>query len=257
MRKETGSVSKDDDKMVLACEAEDLDNVKRSLEESIINAHNDSKPQSRQELIREIEELGVNAQELNVLTIEGLKEVLDGLHGLVAAYNERRRVGRPRRDPNSIGLLSELDKKIISQMLQSDGHVSSLSISRELDIPLSTIHRRRSRLDETLIERNYSLKVDKLGWKRAMLLVSVSSGSVIGLGKEILESGDGIESVYRMSGNSIMDLRADAVFKDNSELVTMMDRIKAMQGVRNVVWGECVQLIGRNGNTTKRIIESG
>ena len=247
MKEETGSGVKGESIMALACELENLDNVKKSLD--------DSKAQSRHELIKEIEELGVNAQELNVLNIEGLKEVLDGLRSLVASYNETRKVGRPRKDPNSIGILSELDKKIICQMLESGGHVSSLSISRELDIPLSTIQRRRSRLDETLVERSYSLKVEKLGWKRGILLISVSSGNAVGLGKEILESNDRVESVHRMNGDSIMDLRAEVIFKSNSELVTLMDQIKSMQGVRNVIWGECVQLIGRNENTAKRVID--
>jgi DNA-binding Lrp family transcriptional regulator len=257
MKNDIGSGSKGNEKMLLANELQDLVNSKEYFEESeVLNASNDSKAQSRHELIKEIEEFGVNAQELNVLTIEGLKEVLDGLHSLVASYKETRRVGRPRKDPNSIRILSELDKKIICQMLESGGHVSSLSISRELDIPLSTIQRRRSRLDETLVERSYSLKVEKLGWKRGILLISVSSGNTVGLGKEILECSDMVESVYRMNGDSIMDLRAEIIFKSNSDLVTLMDQIKTMPGVRTVVWGECMQLIGRNENTTKRVIGS-
>jgi hypothetical protein len=256
MKSETGSRVKSNE-ISLACGGIASENEKEALKKSILLTNdNGSGPQSRHELVKEIEELGVNAEELNVLSMEGLRELLDGLHSLVESYNEKKRPGRPKSDPKSVGILSNSDKKIVCQMIESGGHVSSLSLSRELDIPISTIQRRRSRLDEILVETNYSLNVEKLGWKRAMLLISVSSGNASGIGKEILESGDMIESVYRMNGDSIVDLMAEVVFKTNSELVSLMDQIKSKPGVRNVLWSEYVQLVGKNNNTAKRVIES-
>lgn len=52
------------------------------------------------------------------------------------------------------------------------------------------------------------------------------------------------------------DLRAEIVFKTNSELVSLIDQIKSKEGVRNVLWSEYVQLVAKNENTCKWIIES-
>src|SRR5215510_5388117 len=80
-------------------------------------------------------------------------------------------------------LLSEVDKKMLQTLLASSGRISSLALSRKLEIPLTTIQRRRKRLESEFLEVDYSLRLDKLGWRNADLLISTSRGAASSIGK--------------------------------------------------------------------------
>jgi predicted transcriptional regulator len=47
--------------------------------------------------------------------------------------------------------LSDVDKKMLQTLLASSGRVSSLALSRKLEIPLTTIQRRRKRLESEFL----------------------------------------------------------------------------------------------------------
>ncbi|HXV45585.1 MAG TPA: winged helix-turn-helix transcriptional regulator, partial [Nitrososphaera sp.] len=88
--------------------------------------------------------------------------------------------------PISLRRLTESDKQIMRSLLASRGKVSSVELARKLEIPLTTIQRRRKRLESEFLEVAYSLKLDKLGWRKADLLISTSSGRASAIGKELL-----------------------------------------------------------------------
>jgi DNA-binding Lrp family transcriptional regulator len=156
---------------------------------------------------------------------------------------------------NSMGRrLSEVDKKMLQTLLASSGRVSSLALSRKLEIPLTTIQRRRKRLESEFLEVDYSLRLDKLGWRNADLLISTSRGAAASIGKELL-SHNAITRVCRSIGEHTIDLHAQMVFKNNTELLNVIEWIKGLDGVRDVIWTEPVELVGKKQPVPEEVIK--
>ena len=207
---------------------------------------------SRAEIIEELEDLGVVTSALSVLSDVELRDLLCSLGGLVDAHASRR--GRPRADGDGPIVLSQVDKKILHQFFSKRGNITSLSLSKELGMPLSTVQRRRKRLEENLIEIIYSPRLEKLGWRTASLSI-LASGDVAELGRAIMEIGDRVLSVTRIIGKEDADIVAQVVFRTNSELMSLIDQIKEKEGVRAVSWSEAVELIGTNAGSYLQVIE--
>jgi hypothetical protein len=83
---------------------------------------------------------------------------------LPAAMIEERKEQLSNAQP-LLRRLTEADKHILGSLLGSSGRVSSVELARKLEIPLTTIQRRRKRLESEFLEVDYSLRLDKLGWK--------------------------------------------------------------------------------------------
>jgi DNA-binding Lrp family transcriptional regulator len=149
------------------------------------------------------------------------------------------------QSPMSLRRLTETDKQILRSLLGSKGRISSVELARKLEIPLTTIQRRRKRLESEFLEVAYSLKLDKLGWRRADLLVSTYKGVASAIGKELL-THNSITRVCRSIGEHTIDLHAEIVFKNNSELLNVIEWIKSLDGVKDVVWTEPVEVVGKN-----------
>jgi DNA-binding Lrp family transcriptional regulator len=145
----------------------------------------------------------------------------------------------------SVKRLTETDKQILRSLVSSRGRISSVELARKLEIPLTTIQRRRKRLESEFLEVAYSLKLEKLGWRRADLLVSTYKGTSSNVGKALL-THNSITRVCRTIGEHTIDLHAEIVFKDNTELLNVIERIKSLDGVKDVVWTEPVELLGKN-----------
>jgi DNA-binding Lrp family transcriptional regulator len=229
---------------------------KNDLIEAFRMKHDTAKEcQSRHEIIEALKDLGVNTDELSSLSIEGLANLLQGFHVLMDNREPRRRPGRPRRNENDLPVLTKTDKIILNHLLSSQGRVSSLKLSRELDIPLSTIQRRRKRLQDSLIVTRYLLKTERLGWRNATLLISTASGKTETIGRQILDMSDLVSSVTRALGGNNIDLRAEVAFKTNTDLTTLIDRIKSIEGVSGLIWSESLNLIAERETSNKIISE--
>ena len=140
--------------------------------------------------------------------------------------------------------LSELDRKVLRLLLDSEGRIPTHELSQQLGIPLSTAQRRRKRLEETYLIRTYSLDPLKFGLRRVDLLLYTEGGATMNIGKAMLKR-DEVVYVARTIGEHTIDLRVEVYVKDNGELLNLLEEIKAMEGVRDVVWTEIVETIGR------------
>jgi DNA-binding Lrp family transcriptional regulator len=146
--------------------------------------------------------------------------------------------------PISLRRLTETDKQILRSLLASKGRISSIELARKLEIPLTTIQRRRKRLESEFLEVAYSLKLEKLGWRKADLLISTSKGKASSIGKELL-THNAVTRVCRSIGEHTIDLHAEIVFKNNTELLHVIEWIKALDGIDGVMWTEPVELVGK------------
>jgi DNA-binding Lrp family transcriptional regulator len=214
-------------------------------------------PVSRRDVLAELQMLGVNTESFGSMSIEALNDLLTGIKAIVqnkpAAAAKR---GRPRSTGEFVPVFSRSDKKILQQLVASSGRVSTLSLSRQLDIPMSTIQRRRVRLEKNVVDMNYSLRLKSLGWRTGTLMVSASDGKADLLGSQILEIEDNVVSVTRIVGENSMDLMVEVVFKKTEELLALIDHIKSLGGEKKMFWGESVKQIGRNTKCYQKVVEA-
>jgi len=213
---------------------------------------------SRIDLLNDLRSAGIKTELLENCTSEQLQNLANGKNWLNTNYGAGgddvdaddqitssaiKRKGASSSDFKGV-TLTAVDKKMLQTLLASSGRVSSLALSRKLEIPLTTIQRRRKRLESEFLEVAYSLKLEKLGWRNADLLISTSRGKASYIGKELL-THNSITRVCRSIGEHTIDLHAEIVFKDNTELLNGIEWIKSLDGVKDVVWTEPVELVGK------------
>ena len=151
--------------------------------------------------------------------------------------------------------LSQLDRKILKILLTPDGHLKSTkSISTKLGIPVTTIRRRRKRLESKFLKMQYVLDIEKFGWRRIDFFISIRNGLVNNVAEKLMGLND-VTYVGKSIGEHTIDLRVETIVKDNVVLLDLLEQIKAMEGVRDVVWSEIVNVVGSKISIPNSIID--
>jgi len=141
-------------------------------------------------------------------------------------------------------VLSSIDKEMLKILLREHGKLSSKTIAEKLEVPLSTIQRRRMRLEKELLDEWRTLDIKKFGWRAVDLLIATTGGLTNRVGEQLLKRSETILAV-RTIGEHTIDLKVEIAIKDNSELLDILEEVKAMDGVKDVIWTEAVELIGK------------
>ena len=154
---------------------------------------------------------------------------------------------------------SSIDKQILKVLLDrgggdGEGEVSSRQLEEKLGMPRSTIQRRRRHLEERYLEHTYSLNLANLGFRRVDLLIYTGGGATQAIAHELLRR-DEVVYVGRSIGEHTIDLRAEVIIKDNSELLGLLELVKAMESVKDVIWSEIVDVIGKKRSIPSSIID--
>ena len=121
-------------------------------------------------------------------------------------------------------------------------------------MPTATIQRRRKRLEKEFLEKEYILCLEKFGWRRVDFFISTISGKTDSVARELLALSE-VTFVGKSIGEHMIDLRVEAIVKDNSQILDSMERIKAIDGVRLVVWSEIVMEIGNKMSVPSFVID--
>jgi DNA-binding Lrp family transcriptional regulator len=160
-------------------------------------------------------------------------------------------------DPKTLSKrkLSDIDKKILKILLNPpNGRPSSHAIAAKLGIPRTTVQRRRNYLETHFLEFAYALKLKDLGYRRIDLLIYTSGGNTTMIAEKLLDR-DEVVYVGRSIGEHTIDLRAEVIVKDNSQLLDLLEEVKAMSSVKDVIWSEIVQIVGRKRSIPTSIID--
>ena len=64
------------------------------------------------------------------------------------------------------------------------------------------------------------------------------------IGKELLKH-DQVAYVARTIGQFNIDLRVEVFVRGNDDLINMLEKVKAMDGVKELIWSEIVEVVGR------------
>ena len=151
-------------------------------------------------------------------------------------------------------LISRIDKMILKEILSPLGNKTSLSMSKKLEVPLTTIQRRRKRLEKEFLENEYTLLLEKFGWRRVDFFISTTDGKTDALANDSL-SMNRVTAVGKSIGEHTIDLRVETIVEDNHELLAILEKLKAMDGIRDVVWSEIVGTVGKKMSIPSDIID--
>ena len=134
--------------------------------------------------------------------------------------------------------------------LITNPNISSTEIAAKYSKPLSTIQRRRARLENSLLTKSYTLDIRQLGWRTADLLISVEKGKAEETAKKILEEqAVNVITASLRIGHPQVDIMAEVFYKDSVELHGLTERVKSMPYVSFVEWAEVVKVVGSNLGT--------
>jgi DNA-binding Lrp family transcriptional regulator len=154
-------------------------------------------------------------------------------------------------------MFDDLNIKIVRELV-NDPDISSTDIASKYNMPLSTIQRRRAKLEQSILSKTYNLDVRKLGWRTADLFISVDKGKAEETARKLLESNkvNVIVASLRI-GDPRVDIMADIFYKDSIELHELTEKVKAMPYVTYVEWAEVVKVIGNNfGNILEKVFRN-
>jgi DNA-binding Lrp family transcriptional regulator len=148
--------------------------------------------------------------------------------------------------PEIFKLIDDLNIKIIKEMI-SRPDVSSTEIASKYKTPLSTIQRRRAKLEELVIKKQYTLDIRSMGWRLADLLITVEKGKAEETARQLLQDGKNNVVIASLRiGHPKVDVMAEVFYRDSEELHRLTENIKAMEYVSFVEWAEVVKVVGNN-----------
>src|SRR3989442_3671446 len=149
--------------------------------------------------------------------------------------------------------LTAVDKKLLKVLLTPGGKHTSKFFAKKLGIPATTVQRRRKRLEQFL-EMSYTLCLKTFGWHKVDFLIATESGRTGFIGKELLKR-DEVIYVGKSIGQHTIDLRVETVLEDNVEILRMMELLKGMPGIKDVIWTEIVGVVGRKMSIPSQIVD--
>jgi DNA-binding Lrp family transcriptional regulator len=145
-------------------------------------------------------------------------------------------------------LLDKVNKDIINELV-SDPYSTSKRIAKRIDIPLSTVQRRRISLERSILNKTYSLDLGLLGWRIADLLIGIDKGDPRSTAKNIIrENSENIMSASLRIGSPDINMVAQIHYKSSQELHQILQNVRALDNVGRVEWSELVEEVA-NDNT--------
>ena len=84
--------------------------------------------------------------------------------------------------------------------------------------------------------------------------ISTSDGKTDALANDSLSMNQ-VTAVGKSIGEHTIDLRVETIVEDNHQLLDILEKLKAMDGIRDVVWSEIVKTVGKKMSVPSDIID--
>jgi len=153
-------------------------------------------------------------------------------------------VNRLSLRPDAVrNLLSEQDASILAHLLDSNGEISTQRLSKAVGISLRAARLRRRILTKEYLTVTHSLNLQRYGWRQLQLLITTSGGRSLAIGRELLKLKQ-VVFVGGTIGEVKIDLRAEVFVRSGAELLNLIEEVKALNGVKAVIWSEVAEVIG-------------
>lgn len=141
--------------------------------------------------------------------------------------------------------IDRINLKIIDELV-SNGDIKSSEISEKLKIPLSTIQRRRTRIEKSILKKKYQMDLTQLGYRTAQIFVDVQKGKAKETGEELIKKYNRNIVSASTRINSSNNLCLEVVYNGSDELHYLLEEIKSIPLADKVDWSEQVTMIGDN-----------
>ena len=142
-------------------------------------------------------------------------------------------------------LLNNINIKIVSELVRQPD-ISSLALSKKLNIPLSTLQRRRAKVEKAIIKKTYTFNYKAFGGRVGDLIVNVNKGKSDQVAQGILKKYKNNVTYCHTRIDLTHSVLAHIIYKDTEELYYLIENIKAMEYVNSLSWSETVKVIGDN-----------
>jgi DNA-binding Lrp family transcriptional regulator len=154
------------------------------------------------------------------------------------------------RSENPVIFLDKINIEILRNIIKNPD-IKSSEIAKYLNIPLSTIQRRRSRLESlAILKKSFVIDFHRLGLRVADLFIKITKGDIETIVSEILKqhSKSILEVTIRL-GQPDINLVVRIAYKDNDEIYGIMSTFNTIEHVDSVQWSEIIKevAIDRNG----------
>src|ERR687883_751260 len=144
-------------------------------------------------------------------------------------------------------LLDNTNLKIISELLKNPS-ISSLILAKRLDIPLSTLQRRRIRIEKDILKKTYTLNYRAFGARVGDLIINVDKGKSDEVAQTILMKYKNNVVYCHTRIDLIHSVLAHVIYKNTEDLYYLIENIKAIEYVNGLSWSEMVNVIGDNNS---------
>lgn len=151
-------------------------------------------------------------------------------------------------------MLSSVDRKLLKILLVPNGRVSSKDLAKKLNMPETTIQRHRKRLEKSILKLYYTLDLTKFGWHRVDFFIATERGKTDAVAAELMNFEE-VTFVGKSIGQQTIDLHAQTILQGNAEILEMMERLKGMAGIKDVIWSEIVHVVGKKVSIPHHIID--
>jgi hypothetical protein len=139
------------------------------------------------------------------------------------------------------------DLEILRDLLVARAEIASRLLSEKLGFAPKAIPPISKEWGKGYLSISYSATLEKYGWRQIELLISTTGGRTMAIGKELLKRED-VAYIARTIGQYNIDLKAEVFVRGNDELVNLIEEVKAMRGVKELIWSEIIDVVGRTNH---------
>ena len=139
--------------------------------------------------------------------------------------------------------LDDLDLSIINELLD-DPEVSSTAIGKEYGKPLSTIQRRRTRLERTILKKDYGINTRYAKFRRGEIFLRVSSGLTVEVAKKAFEKYDKNITLASTTMNNVGNLIMHIYYRSSPQMFAIIEELKRIPSVDEVLYAEHIEVVG-------------
>lgn len=129
-------------------------------------------------------------------------------------------------------------------------NIKSSEIAKKIKVPLSTIQRRRSRIESSsMLKKKFEIDTKKIGLRSADMLIKVTKGQIESVADQIFKRHS--KSILEMSvriGQLDFNLVAKVVYKDSDEIYRIIETVNTIDYVESIQWSEIVKILISNEN---------
>jgi hypothetical protein len=118
---------------------------------------------------------------------------------------------------------------------------------------MSTVHRRKTKLESSVLTKKYELNIKDLGWRNAEILMLVENGRADFLAQQLMEKFDKVIGTSTRI-NTKSNIAAYVGFRSSTELHELMEKLRAIPHITNLEWSEIVREAGNKGNRMAHLI---